>query len=135
MPWWIWLVLVLFMLTMLVGGGAYACIRGYHAFKDAIKVGGRMSKRFEAMSEPLPQPKENTSPFFTRPLEDAANRYIDAHAEVISRHRRTKFSALPRPHQNQPPLASCSGRHSTGTSASCRRLSCTAIASISSSSI
>ena len=34
------------MLTMLVGGGAYACIRGYHAFKDAIKVGGRMSKRF-----------------------------------------------------------------------------------------
>ena len=85
MPWWIWLVLVLFMLTMLVGGGAYACIRGYHAFKDAIKVGGRMSKRFEAMSEPLPQPKENTSPFFTRPLEDAANRYIDAHAEVISR--------------------------------------------------
>ena len=23
MPWWIWLVLVLFMLTMLVGGGAY----------------------------------------------------------------------------------------------------------------
>ena len=56
MPWWIWLVLVLFMLTMLVGGGAYACIRGYHAFKDAIKVGGRMSKRFEAMSEPLPQP-------------------------------------------------------------------------------
>ena len=85
MPWWIWLVLVLFMLTMLVGGGAYACIRGYHAFKDAIKVGGRMSKRFEAMSEPLPQPKENTSPFFTRPLEDAANRYIDAHAEVVSR--------------------------------------------------
>ena len=73
MPWWIWLVLVLFMLTMLVGGGAYACIRGY------------MSKRFEAMSEPLPQPKENTSPFFTRPLEDAANRYIDAHAEVVSR--------------------------------------------------
>ena len=72
MPWWIWLVLVLFMLTMLVGGGAYACIRGYHAFKDAIKVGGRMSKRFEVMSEPLPQPKENTSPFFTRPLEDAA---------------------------------------------------------------
>lgn len=54
-------------------------------FKDAIKVGGRMSKRFEAMSEPLPQPKENTSPFFTRPLEDAANRYIDAHAEVVSR--------------------------------------------------
>lgn len=53
MPWWIWLVLVLFMLTMLVGGGAYACIRGYHAFKDAIKVGGRMSKRFEAMSEPV----------------------------------------------------------------------------------
>ena len=67
MPWWIWLVLVLFMLTMLVGGGAYACIRGYHAFKDAIKVGGRMSKRFEAMSEPLPQPKENVH-LRTRPI-------------------------------------------------------------------
>ncbi len=31
MPWWIWLILVLFMLAMMVGGGAYACSRGYHA--------------------------------------------------------------------------------------------------------
>lgn len=85
MPWWIWLVLVLFMLTMLVGGAHTHASADIMPFKDAIKVGGRMSKRFEAMSEPLPQPKENTSPFFTRPLEDAANRYIDAHAEVVSR--------------------------------------------------
>lgn len=37
MPWWIWLVLVLFMLTMLVGGGCIRSIRGYHAFKEPSK--------------------------------------------------------------------------------------------------
>ena len=59
MPWWIWLVLVLFMLTMLVGGGAYACIRGYHAFKDAIKVGGRMSGSGRSGNIPTTDSKRN----------------------------------------------------------------------------
>ena len=85
MPWWIWLVLVLFMLALLVVGGVYACIHGYRALKDVSKLGGRVFRRFEAMSKPLPQVEENTAPFFTKPLEDATDRYAEAHAEVIRR--------------------------------------------------
>ena len=85
MPWWIWLVLVLLMLAVLIADGAYACARGYQALKGVAKVGGRASKRFEAMSKPLPQVEEDTAPFFTRPLKDATDRYADAHAEVIRR--------------------------------------------------
>ena len=74
MPWWIWLLLALFMLAMVVSGVVYACLHGYRAFKDVAK------------GKPLPQNNENEAPFFTRPLKDAADRYADAHAGVIERH-------------------------------------------------
>ena len=79
MPWWIWLLLALFMLAMVVSGVVYA-------FKDVAKLGERTAKRIEAMGKPLPQNNENEAPFFTRPLKDAADRYADAHAGVIERH-------------------------------------------------
>ena len=41
MPWWGWLALVLFMLVMIVSGIVYACLHGYHAFKDMAKLGER----------------------------------------------------------------------------------------------
>ena len=34
MPWWIWLLLALFMLSMIVAGCIYVVLHGYHAFKD-----------------------------------------------------------------------------------------------------
>ena len=77
MPWWVWLVLVLFMLVMIVSGIVYACLHGYHAFKDMAKLGECAAKRIDAKGKPLP--------FFTRPLQDAAERYTNAHAEVIER--------------------------------------------------
>ena len=86
MPWWIWLLLALFMLAMVVSGVVYACLHGYRAFKDVAKLGERTAKRIEAMGKPLPQNNENEAPFFTRPLKDAADRYADAHAGVIERH-------------------------------------------------
>lgn len=68
MPWWIWLLLALFMLAMVVSGVVYACLHGYRAFKDVAKLGERTAKRIEAMGKPLPQNNENEAPFFTRPL-------------------------------------------------------------------
>ena len=44
MPWWIWLLLALFMLAMVVSGVVYACLHGYRAFKDVAKLGGTDGK-------------------------------------------------------------------------------------------
>lgn len=85
MPWWVWLALALFMLVMVVSGIVYACLHGYHAFKDVAKLGERAAKRIDAMGKPLPCQNENDTPFFTRPLQDAAERYTNAHTEVIER--------------------------------------------------
>lgn len=86
MPWWIWLLLALFMLTMIITGIAYAGIHGYRAFKDSAKVASRIAQRFDVMGQPLPETTQDESPFFTRPLQDAADCYAQAHAEVINRH-------------------------------------------------
>lgn len=34
MPWWIWLILALFMLAMIVAGLIYAALHGIRALKD-----------------------------------------------------------------------------------------------------
>ena len=85
MPWWVWLALALFMLVMVVSGIVYACLHGYHAFKDVAKLGERAAKRIDAMGKPLTQQDENDAPFFTRPLQDVTERYTNAHTEVIER--------------------------------------------------
>lgn len=86
MPWWIWLLLALFMLAMVVSGVVYACLHGYRAFKDVAKLGERTANESRRWANHCPQNNENEAPFFTRPLKDAADRYADAHAGVIERH-------------------------------------------------
>ena len=85
MPWWIWLLLALFMLSMIVAGCIYVVLHGYHVFKDIAQVGSRAGERFAPMGDTLPVERANSAPFFTRPLRDAADRYVDAHAQVIER--------------------------------------------------
>ena len=53
--------------------------------KDIAQVGSRAGERFAAMGDTLPVEQANSAPFFTRPLQDAADRYVDAHAQVIER--------------------------------------------------
>lgn len=86
MPWWVWLLLVLFMVAVLIAGAAYVCVHGYRAFKVAAALGERISKRCEDMSKTFVQPQDNGIPFFARPLKDAASRYTDAQVDVIRHH-------------------------------------------------
>lgn len=86
MPWWIWLLLALFMLAMIIIGVVYAGIHGYRAFKGSVKVVSRAAQRFEEMGQPLQEPAQDETPFFIRPLQESADRYAQAHAEVIKRH-------------------------------------------------
>ena len=41
MPWWIWLILSLFMLAMIVAGIAYAALHGFRALNGIAEIGGR----------------------------------------------------------------------------------------------
>lgn len=90
MPWWIWLILVLFMLAMIVAGLVYAGLHGFRAVKDITEIGGSIGERFAKMGEPSDSAEGNEPPLFTQPLNVAQDRYIDAHAEVIQRKNATR---------------------------------------------
>ena len=45
MPWWIWLILALFMLAMIVAGLIYAALHGIRALKDMSDIGGQLAAR------------------------------------------------------------------------------------------
>ncbi|HCH21483.1 hypothetical protein [Bifidobacterium sp. UBA6881] len=86
MPWWIWLLLALFMLGMFIAGLVFAGMHGYRAIKGIMHVGRQATERFSDMGESPSQTEvKNEAPWFTRPLQDAADCYIDAHAQVIER--------------------------------------------------
>ena len=51
MPWWIWLILALFMLAMIVAGLIYAALHGIRALKDMSDIGGQLGERVAAMGE------------------------------------------------------------------------------------
>lgn len=56
MPWWIWLILALFMLAMIVAGLIYAALHGLRALKDMSDIGGQLGERVAAMGSPAPLP-------------------------------------------------------------------------------
>ena len=73
MPWWIWLILSLFMLAMIVAGIAYAARLGKPLSELADVPQGADAR------EPL------APPTFTQPLNSAISRYDDAQVDVIRR--------------------------------------------------
>ncbi|NMM97953.1 hypothetical protein [Bifidobacterium olomucense] len=85
MPWWIWLILALFMLTMIIGGFVYAGIHGAHSLKDIAHTGERVGERISAMTESKSSDESHEVPLFVQPLIVAQERYSDAHAQVLRR--------------------------------------------------
>lgn len=86
MPWWIWLILALFMIGMIVAGGIYAFIHGMRALQDVSEIGGRVSDLVNALGN-TEEVQETTDPrpLYTQPITVAQERYRNAHADVISR--------------------------------------------------
>ncbi len=88
MPGWIWILLVIFMLAMLIGGAVYA-IR--HAMAASRSI-GRVS---EDLNRHMPQPPaagqsqattdKTEGPAFALPLSQSTERYSQAHALVLQR--------------------------------------------------
>ncbi|KAB7788266.1 hypothetical protein [Bifidobacterium cebidarum] len=85
MPWWIWLVLALFMLAMIIAGLVYAGIHGMRALRDASEIGGQVGEKLAAMGRTDDVSRPASPIAFTQPLRVAQERYADAHAEVIER--------------------------------------------------
>ncbi|MBT1175386.1 hypothetical protein JS530_07740 [Bifidobacterium sp. LC6] len=85
MPWWIWLVLALFMLAMIIAGIVYAGVHGMHALKDVGGIGEQMGQKLAAMGEPDDSADRTEPVTFTQPLSVAQERYANAHAEVLTR--------------------------------------------------
>lgn len=86
MPWWVWLILALFMLSMIGIGIVYALIHGYRALKTIGGVGERIGRPLAAMSEAGDvSPEGPQPPLFTQPLDIALSRYRDAQAEKMRR--------------------------------------------------
>lgn len=91
MPWWIWLLLVLFMLAMLIIGGIYAFIHGMRALNSvsatAVQVGERVL-RFGEQSDKgdgNSDQGESEAPLFTQPFKVVLDRYERAYIAVIER--------------------------------------------------
>lgn len=89
MPWWIWLILALFILAMFVAGVVYAIVHGIRAMKTVSPVGRQVSERLDAMARKDDSTDEGPQrAIFTEPLHVAADRYADAHAVVVERKER-----------------------------------------------
>lgn len=86
MPWWIWLILALFMLSMIVAGLIYAGIHGLRALHDMSGVADRVGERLAAMGEPDESAGSAVEPpLFTQPLSKAQDRYAETYAAVLKR--------------------------------------------------
>ena len=91
MPWWIWLILALFMLAMIVAGLIYAALHGIRALKDMSDIGGQLGERVAAMGESGTSADTSEPPLFTQPLSVAQNRYADViRSKAAKRERHTQ---------------------------------------------
>ena len=65
MPWWIWLVLVVFMLVMLIAGLAYAALHLWRAFGKVSRTGAVIGEHMAAFQDTAPprnSPSRRCSP-------------------------------------------------------------------------
>lgn len=86
MPWWIWIVLVVFMLVMLIVGLAYVALRLWRGFQTVSGTGAALGERLAAFGQAsAPDARDDVPPSFTQPLSVASERYSDAHAGVVRR--------------------------------------------------
>ena len=95
MPWWIWLILALFMLAMIVAGLIYAALHGLRALKDMSDIGGQLGERVAAMGEPGHLCRHQRAASVHSAAQRGTESLCRAHADVIrskaaKRERRTQ---------------------------------------------
>ncbi len=86
MPWWVWLLITIFMLAMIIIGGIYAFKRGMNLLLTANQTSSDIFERVGKMSDTEEARHADSTPLFTQPISQAANRYATKHATMIRRH-------------------------------------------------
>ncbi|NMM99721.1 hypothetical protein G1C96_0299 [Bifidobacterium sp. DSM 109958] len=85
MPWWVWLLCVVFMLAMIVAGLVIAARHGLRALHVIGDTGQRLAEPLGRMAEQRTEPTGPEDPSFAQPLRASVERYEIAHAAKLRR--------------------------------------------------
>ena len=85
MPWWVWVLCVMWLLAALTGGVAYAVVHALRLMRGMGETGRRISVPLGAMGDAHVERADPDDPSFVQPLASAVDRYVDAHAGKLRR--------------------------------------------------
>lgn len=96
MPWWVWLLITLFMLCMIVLGIFLVVVSLLRIVKNCSALSSKISSKFEHLNTCENSVEVNRDPLFTRPLKDAAELHEKTLKFVIARKnlKREKHKAV-----------------------------------------
>lgn len=89
MPWWIWLILAIFLVSMFLIGSVYAFIKLNKGLVVVSESADKISDIYDRF-DTLDNKTVDDKPLFTQPIAVAARRYEEAHKRVILRDERKK---------------------------------------------
>lgn len=89
MPWWIWLILAIFFVSMFLIGSVYAFIKLNKGLVVVSESADKISDIYDRF-DTLDNKTVDDKPLFTQPIAVAARRYEEAHKRVILRDDRKK---------------------------------------------
>lgn len=87
MPWWIWLVITMFMLCMIAAGIVVVVLSAMRLAKTCFSFTDSAASKFEALNETHENDDEPTDPLFTLPIQKSAERYERTREKVVEHHQ------------------------------------------------
>ena len=85
MPWWVWVLCVVFLLGVIVAGLAVVAVHGMRALRVIGETGQRVAEPLGRMGEAQAEPVPDQDPSFVQPLRASVERYEIAHAAKLRR--------------------------------------------------
>lgn len=82
MPWWIWLLLVVWLFVALIIGVVYAALHGFRALKQVEQTGATVSDSLARMQDPLEDNSQHNT-VVSQPISKTAERYSQVHEQVV----------------------------------------------------
>ncbi|MDO4913708.1 MAG: hypothetical protein Q3961_04075 [Bifidobacteriaceae bacterium] len=89
MPWWVWLILVIFLFANITYGLIYAAHHGMKAISTFASLGNRIAKSFEKVGDVENKADEPIA--FTQPIAVTGEKYTQAYAKVAARKVRARM--------------------------------------------
>lgn len=89
MPWWIWLLITIFMLCMIAAGLTLVVLSAIRLAKTCCGFSQEVASRFDFLNEDS-DAEVCRDPLFTQPIAHAAHRYERTRTRVVERHERIR---------------------------------------------